>query len=152
MGPRVRGDDALYGAFAFNEVPPIRSSHSQNTYRHCEPTGRANARPMTGSAKQSTAQQRRKSGLLRRSAPLRKRFAFVAGNGGKTQLRDLAAWFARGLACSFRPLQSIRGRRESRVPIAPVGPVQKKNGGRSTGSTGNIRLSLRDGLRLTSRS
>jgi hypothetical protein len=25
--------------------------------RHCEPTGRANARPMTGSAKQSMAQQ-----------------------------------------------------------------------------------------------
>jgi hypothetical protein len=36
-------------------------------------------------------------------APLRKRYAFVAGNDGKTQLRDLAAGFARGLACSFRP-------------------------------------------------
>src|ERR1700738_2417537 len=32
------------------------------TYRHCEPTGRANARPMTGSAKQSRPQ--RKTGLL----------------------------------------------------------------------------------------
>ena len=29
-----------------------------------------------------------------------------------------------------------RGRRESRVPIAPMGPVQKKHGGRTTGSTG----------------
>src|SRR5258707_5173898 len=28
--------------------------------RHCEPTGRANARPMTGSAKQSIKQQERK--------------------------------------------------------------------------------------------
>jgi threonine/homoserine/homoserine lactone efflux protein len=36
--------------------------------RHCEPTGRANARPMTGSAKQSTRPQS-KSGLLRRCAP-----------------------------------------------------------------------------------
>jgi hypothetical protein len=45
-----------------------------------------------------------------------------------------------------RPALSIRGRRESRVPIAPVGPVQKKHGGRTTGSTGNIRLSLRDGV------
>ena len=28
-----------------------------NSHRHCEPTGRANARPMTGSAKQSMSQQ-----------------------------------------------------------------------------------------------
>jgi hypothetical protein len=34
--------------------------------RHCEPTGRANARPMTGCAKQSTAA--RKAGLLRRKS------------------------------------------------------------------------------------
>jgi hypothetical protein len=33
-------------------------------HRHCEPTGRANARPMTGSAKQSIAPQK-KNGLLR---------------------------------------------------------------------------------------
>src|SRR6185437_7781154 len=33
--------------------------------RHCEPTGRANARPRTGSAKQSIA-PRMKDGLLRR--------------------------------------------------------------------------------------
>ena len=37
----------------------------------------------------------------------------------------------------YVPPSSIRGRRESRVPIAPVGPVQKKHGGRTTGSTGN---------------
>src|SRR6266700_3848179 len=29
-----------------------------NLLRHCEPTGRANARPMTGSAKQSTAKKK----------------------------------------------------------------------------------------------
>jgi hypothetical protein len=37
---------------------------------------------MTGSAKQSIARRKRLDGLLRRFAPLRKRFAFVAGNDG----------------------------------------------------------------------
>src|SRR6266403_4375935 len=36
--------------------------------RHCEPTGRANARPMTGSAKQSI-RHGSENGLLRRFAP-----------------------------------------------------------------------------------
>jgi hypothetical protein len=36
-------------------------------------------------------------GRGRRFTPLRKRFAFVAGNDGGTHLRDLAARFARGL-------------------------------------------------------
>jgi hypothetical protein len=43
---------------------------------NCEPTGRANARLMTGSAKQSICPRTLKDGLLRRFAPLRKRFAF----------------------------------------------------------------------------
>src|SRR5258707_7271896 len=38
-------------------------------HRHCEPTGRANARPMTGSAKQSRAVEMAAAGLLRRFAP-----------------------------------------------------------------------------------
>ena len=40
--------------------------------------------------------------------------------------------------CSFRPLLS-RGRRESRVPIAPMGPEQwvESSGVRTTGVTGN---------------
>src|SRR6266704_6905311 len=42
--------------------------------RHCEPTGRANARPTTGSAKQSSAWGR-KTGLLRRFAPRNDEFA-----------------------------------------------------------------------------
>src|SRR5438552_17143844 len=37
--------------------------------RHCEPPGRADARPMTGSAKQSIVQSRVIDGLLRRFAP-----------------------------------------------------------------------------------
>ena len=39
-----------------------------------------------------------------------------------------------------------RGRRESRVPIAPMGPVQKKHGSRTTGEPETARLSLRDGF------
>jgi hypothetical protein len=38
---------------------------------------------MTGSAKQSISQQKERLDLLRRFAPLRKRFAFVAGNDDK---------------------------------------------------------------------
>jgi hypothetical protein len=37
--------------------------------RHCEPTGRAYARPMTGSATQSIVPRKRRDGLLRRFAP-----------------------------------------------------------------------------------
>src|SRR6266446_2805828 len=44
-------------------------SAQQISGRHCEPTGRANARPMTGSAKQSKASTRESTGLLRRFAP-----------------------------------------------------------------------------------
>ena len=40
---------------------------------------------------------KKQDGLLRRVAPR---------NDGKVQVRDLAAGFARGLVCSFRPLQS----------------------------------------------
>src|SRR5258708_36304892 len=43
-----------------------RSPLEKAVYRHCEPTGRANARPMTGSAKQSISPRKRKNGLLPR--------------------------------------------------------------------------------------
>jgi hypothetical protein len=36
--------------------------------RHCEPTGRANARPMTGSAKQSTGRKGWIASSLKRSS------------------------------------------------------------------------------------
>jgi hypothetical protein len=67
MGPGVRRDDEEFVAGALDSIfkPPKRIQlHS----RHCEPTGRANARPMTGSAKQSIKPQR-KYGSLRRFAP-----------------------------------------------------------------------------------
>ena len=57
-------------------------------------------------------------------------------------------WKRPRFALNFLTL-SFRGRRESRVPIAPVGPVQKKHGGRTTGSTGYIRLSLHDGVTVS---
>src|ERR1700734_3012708 len=47
---------------------PDRLSPPPANPRHYEPTGRANARPLTGSAKQSIVQQS-KSGFLRRVAP-----------------------------------------------------------------------------------
>jgi hypothetical protein len=57
---------------------------------------------------------------------------------------------SRGMKCpsfAFRfALSSDRGCRESRVLVAPVGPVQQKARGRTTGSTGAFRLSLRDGV------
>jgi hypothetical protein len=42
---------------------------SDTAFRHCDPTDRANARPMTGSAKQSISAAYCKHGLLRRFAP-----------------------------------------------------------------------------------
>jgi hypothetical protein len=53
----------------FRRNPDFASLHPGYDFnRRCEPTGRANARPMTGSAKQSI-KPRRKNGLLRRFAP-----------------------------------------------------------------------------------
>jgi hypothetical protein len=63
---------------------------AQPPIRLCEPTGRANARPMTGSAKQSIEQHVPNDGLLRR---------FALRNDGKTHLRILATQSARVFAC-----------------------------------------------------
>jgi hypothetical protein len=46
--------------------------------RHCEPTGRRKAPP--DDRLREAIQSLNGTGLLRRFAPLRKRFAFVAGN------------------------------------------------------------------------
>ena len=83
------------------QFQPANSLHN----RHCEPTGRANARPMTGSAKQSIERQERMDCFVA-CAPLRKRFAFVAGNDVQICVRDLAACFARVLSSTSRPLNS----------------------------------------------
>src|ERR1700687_5830883 len=77
--------------------------------RHCEPTGRANARPMTGSAKQSIGAAELKSGLLRRFAPrndVKSRHSFAFPR------RNAPGW------CMY--LSPNRGRGECRVPNAPA--------------------------------
>src|SRR5262249_7910147 len=56
-----------------------------------------------------------------------------------------AACFSPGLCHLVVPL-SIRGRRESRAPTAPVVPVQRKHGGRTTGTAETTRLSPRNGV------
>jgi hypothetical protein len=75
---------------------------------------------MTGSAKQSifAVQRQRKNGLLRRFAPLRKRFAFVAGNDDKHK-SALSRRDPPELCKNLVPPE-YRGRRESRVSDAPA--------------------------------
>src|SRR3979409_491479 len=73
-------------------------------------------------AKQSIQQQKERMDCFVASAPLRKRFAFVAGNDGETHVRIPAARCARGLH-EFSPFEN-RGRRESRVPMHPQPRVQ----------------------------
>src|SRR5712672_793107 len=56
---------ALFGRKIYQSLGRMaRRGHEAVFSRHCEPTGRANARPMTGSAKQSILSLRR-DGLLR---------------------------------------------------------------------------------------
>jgi hypothetical protein len=85
--------------------------------------------PMTGPAKQSMEQQQEEwiassrslsSGAHSRDplAPLRERFAFVAGDDDQTQLRHLAAHFARVLPVNFDPLQ-LEGAGNAGRPLRP---------------------------------
>jgi hypothetical protein len=84
-----------------------RGNVESSRNRHCEPTGRANARPMT--AKQSMEQLQRKLDCFVARAPR---------NDGKVRLRDLAAMFARGLplfpALSNQRAQGMPGARSAR--------------------------------------
>src|SRR6267142_6713467 len=57
-------------------------------FRHCEPTGRANARPMTGSTKQSISPQR-KYGLLSRVGMTGPNSCVVPANAGTHNHRRL---------------------------------------------------------------
>jgi hypothetical protein len=60
--------------------------------RHCEPTGRANARLMTGSAKQSTARTKGDNGLLRRFRLRSLSYGgqVASGNDGKIRVQRFA--------------------------------------------------------------
>jgi hypothetical protein len=84
-----------------------------------------------------------------KSAPLRNRFAFVAGNDVEKHLRDLAACHARGLP--EIPALSISRAQGGRAPDAPRGLVCNDSGRGAhehTGHTGITRHSPRNGLRL----
>ena len=97
--------------------------------RHCEPTGRANARPMTGSAKQSIEQQGRKLDCFAALA-----MTAICGFAiSKSRLRDLksrlrdlkvaASRSRRAFRARFAvnvPPSPVRGRRECRAPGAPA--------------------------------
>ena len=106
--------------------------------RHCEPAGRANARPMTGSAKQS---------ILPLCGEMD---CFVAPLLAMTTRRTSA--FPRrvspGLCKSFHPRER-RGRRESRVRAAPAvsrARCAQEHAHEHTGSAESIRPSLRNGF------
>jgi hypothetical protein len=128
----------------------VRSTNSNSQFRrpirHCEPTGRANARPMTGSAKQSTSRRKERMDCFVAFAPLRKRFAFVAGNDGETHLRILAARCARGLletSALFR--QRAQGKPGVRCTRSRACSVVNTRVSHHE-FTGNIRLSPRNGF------
>src|SRR5260370_42032896 len=74
------------GEYRAGIVSPM-SHFPHHHRRHCEPTGRANARPMTGSAKPSIFPLAEVMDCFVAVAPLRKRFAFVADNDGGETLR-----------------------------------------------------------------
>src|SRR6266481_4517572 len=65
----------------------------------------------------------------------------------QTHVRALAARIASELSLSFRP-RNRRGRREGRVPTAPMVRVQQKARGRTTGTGGSSGLPCAMVLRL----
>jgi hypothetical protein len=103
----------LMGNAAMAEQAGVWQPRQLEFHRHCEePTGRANARPMTGSAtKQSILSLRGEMDC----------FAALAMTASKfqIQIRDLAAPVARGLALTFRPLQQ-EGAGNAGRPMRPI--------------------------------
>jgi hypothetical protein len=70
--------------------------------------------------------KKKEAGLLRRFAPLHKRFAFVAGNDDQIQFRILAARCARGLPLNSRPLRN-EGAGNAGRPMRPAVSCAKCN-------------------------
>jgi hypothetical protein len=60
------------------------------------------------------------------SAPLRKRFAFVAGNDGSTRLRDLAARFRTSSASNVPPSKKSEGAGNAGRAMRPQPRMQNK--------------------------
>jgi len=104
--------------------------------------------------KQSIAQQRRKLDCFVASAPLRKRFAFVAGNDDDGHESAIPRLDPPEVCLNFRATR-IRGRGECRMRAAPAVPCAKwvkENAHEHTGSAENIRHSLRNGFTAYTRS
>src|SRR5450432_99525 len=111
-------------------VPDQRSLRSlvrDDDFRHCEPTGRANARPMTGSAKQSILPREERmdcfvaSAFARRRASADKR-APRNDEGGTVEGGTISRsrrMFLREVFIYFPP-SPIRGRREAGRPMRPI--------------------------------
>ena len=111
-------------------------------HRHCEPPGRAYARPMINSAKQSIVPCKEKMDCFVASAP--------RNDGSPNSKRNFA--FPRRdapEACIIVSPSENRGRRESRMRAAPAvscASCTKKYAHEHTGSAENIRPSLRNGF------
>jgi hypothetical protein len=105
-------------------------------FRHCEPTGRANARPMRGSAKQSIAH---------RKASMDCFVAFAARNNG----RHTSAPSRQVSPESCKISRPTEGRRECRTPGASAAACAVVVSTRVShhGHAGNVRHSPHDGLR-----
>ena len=108
----------------------------QKRIRHCEPTGRANARPMTGSAKQSISPHKERMDCFVASLLAMTTHTLPHSRGAKRPSD----------AKNFRPL--FRGRRECRAPDAPAAArgVVVSTRVSHHGHTGNTRHSPRNGF------
>jgi hypothetical protein len=103
---RMMSNSLLHGRVASMNAwgygsPPSRGRRSENP--HCEPTGRANARPMTGSATQSMRQQKARVDCF--VAPL---LAMTARYSSAFSRRDAPEF------CLNFPPSSIKGRSATR--------------------------------------
>jgi hypothetical protein len=119
--------------------------------RHCEPTGRANARPMTGSAKQSRAPTVIASEAKQSILPRKERMDCFVASAPRNDVDGQESAFSRldpPEVCPNVSRLEIRGRGECRMRAAPA--VSCANGKRKahehTGSAKNIRHSLRNGF------
>jgi hypothetical protein len=110
---------------------------SNSQFRHCEPTGRANARPMTGSAKQS---------ILSLRGPMDCFVAFAPRNDDGTHFRIPAARCARVMHAV--PALTTEGAGNAGCALHPRSRAQKGSGvhARAYRLSGGIRHSPRNGF------
>ncbi len=115
--------------------------------RHCEPTGRAYARPMTGSAKQSSFAETSKLDCF--AASLLAMTWLHSDSNFKQQMcvRILAAQFCPSFACRCPSRKEGAGNAGCALhPRSRVQNAQRKNAHEHTGSAEAIRHSRRNGF------